>query len=249
MTEPIGDPTAERPWLLVNPDDPAKGEWFGMPDPLVVDGGPRLNSVWGSDAPQRYEMTLLQGGSGTLVVVETVRGLQTIADYFRHRARNPTIVVVHENEPLPVVEALLAARSRPVVARPGFVPPVPPFDLSVIEPLIASEVARGNGRPILEDERPHFYRQWMSFRLPMDAEALRAEFDFAPGIELESDRTPPWLTFYPSATSRDEFTSFPIGGAMNFTTAESRRMREEWWAEWRRAPRPRQLIWNPLLQG
>ncbi|MEO6116264.1 MAG: hypothetical protein ABIP33_07765 [Pseudolysinimonas sp.] len=247
MTSPIGDLDATRPWLLVNPDDPAQGRWDGMPDPLVADGGTRLNSPWGDQPPQPYELGSLQGGTGSLLVVETRRGLQTVADYFRHRAWNPTLVVVHQLEPLAVAEALADARTRVHIMNPGYIPPEPPFDLALIEPLFASELARGNGRPILEDERPHFTRQWMCFPFPMDAAALSAEFEFAPGIELDADRSPPWLTFHPSATLRDEFTSFPIGGSMHFTTAESRRRREEWWVEWRRAPRPRQLLRNPYL--
>ena len=86
----------------------------------------------------------------------------------------------------------------------------------------------------------------MLFRYPIDADAIRAEFDLGLGIELD-DRTPPWINFEYIPGHPDEFADFPIGGAVQFTTAASRAMREQWWDEWRRNPRPRIRLESPFL--
>jgi len=257
MTPLLGEPDAERPWLLINPeadnraaDAPAKmseERWDGIPSPLRVDHLPRLNSAWGRKAPQPFELGSLQNDTGRLIVVKSRDGLQTVADYFRRRAWNPTLVVVHELEPFAVADALDEASRRTPVERPGYVPPAPPFDLARIEPLISSELARGNGRPLLDDERPGFIRQWLSFPYPIDADAIRAEFELGDGVELD-DRNPPWIVFQYQTGYPDEFHDFPVGGARRFPTAESVRLRALWWEEWRRNPRPRIRLDNPFDQ-
>jgi hypothetical protein len=249
--EMIPNLDAERPWVLINPsvhdraaDSPAlvsDARWDDIPSPLLVDRPPRMNSAWGRNSPWPFELASLENRTATLLIVESVRGLKAVADYFRPRAWNPTVVVAHELEPSVVADALAAAAQRG--ERTSRKPP--PFDLALIEPLIASEVARGNGRPVLDDEGPWFDRMWLSFPYPIDVAAIREEFELGEGVAID-DRDPAWVNFEYQPGHPDEFHDFPVGGALRFPTADSCRRREQWWQEWRRAPRPRIPLLDPF---
>jgi hypothetical protein len=103
-----------------------------------------------------------------------------------------------------------------------------------LEPVIAAERARGNA-PVDHWHQAGFGGPdgvWFERHLahPLDVAALQAEFDFDDAVWLRDNRV----------GSQDD-AAVLLGGSTPLSP-EQHSAREQWWAHWRAAPRPRRRL-------